>query len=247
MFSVERDAEAGVLVDSSTKFPVGFNAIRIRRDKPDTIFFVLLGKANANRLTLTRRYESTYEVGANRNFPVTAIDQDKKANRGGSAEIQQCVEGCPEGSTGKKHVIDEYDMPIGYIERHIGGSNGGTVRANSVVVSVKGGVEDPKRQSNALYLVDLCPQASGQNDPPALQTDEPKRVSVTARVEVLDNLPGHSVQGPIQVGRVHQPGLNHLSGVHDEKVRITYVSETRIDGTSHARPTIQSDRLLLYG
>jgi len=48
-----------------------------------------------------------------------AIDEDAKLYLGGSAKIQQGVQGCPDGATGVEDIVDEDDILILYGERDV--------------------------------------------------------------------------------------------------------------------------------
>lgn len=73
---------------------------------------VLFGQQHRHILGARGGHVLADEIGADRQFPVTAVDQDRELNRARAAQVTQCVEGGADGAPGEEHIVDQDDERV---------------------------------------------------------------------------------------------------------------------------------------
>ena len=103
-------------------------------------------------------------VGADRQLPVTAVDQHRELHRAGPADVVERVQRGPHGAAGEEHVVDQ-DHPAAVDAA--AGQLGLAERAGGVqpqVVAVEGDVERADRDVDAFECVDAGGEPGGERD-----------------------------------------------------------------------------------
>ena len=77
-------------------------------------------QAQAHILVQGRRDVLAYEVGADRKFAVTAIDQDGKLDTRWAPEIHERVERGSDRTSGEEHIVHQHDGLVVNVEQDIG-------------------------------------------------------------------------------------------------------------------------------
>ena len=80
-------------------------------------------------------------IGANGEFPVTAIYEDSELNRPGTSEIDDGVQRRPDSSPGVKDIINQHNHLIYEIEQDFGFLNQRLVELDLEIVAVEGDVD----------------------------------------------------------------------------------------------------------
>ena len=68
-----------------------------------------LREAHADVLAAAGGQVLADEVGADRQLPVAAVDEDRELHRAGTAELGERVHRGAHGAAGEEHVVDEHD------------------------------------------------------------------------------------------------------------------------------------------
>ena len=111
-------------------------------------------------------------VGADRQLPVAAVDQDRELHGAGPAEVGQRVERGPDGAAGEEHVVDEdHPAAVDAAGRQLGRAEraGG---AQPQVVAVEGDVERADGHLDVFEGADPLGQAAGQRDTPGRDAEQ---------------------------------------------------------------------------
>src|SRR5690606_39591221 len=107
----------------------------------DAVLAIDFGEADVDRLEDRGGDVLADEVGTDGKFAVAAIDEDREADAGGPAEIEQGIERGPDAPAGEKHVVDEDDGCAVDVGWHFAGAKDGCSAAAVEVVAVEADIE----------------------------------------------------------------------------------------------------------
>src|SRR5262245_20892732 len=164
----------------------------------DAVLAVVLAQPYRHRLPPRGGQVLADEVGTDGELSMTAVDQDRQLDHRGPAEIDDSVQGGPDGTAREKHVIDEDDGLALDAERNVGPSDDGGA-AQIEVVPVERDVEGADRQACPVDGGDLPGQPPGDGDPSRPETDEGQ---VAGAGVALEDLVGDAGESPVEGGFV---------------------------------------------
>ena len=145
-------------------------------------------------------YVLAHVVGADGELAVASVDENEELNGAGSPEIDEGIEGGPDGAPGKEDIVDEDYVAIGDAAGYgracaIGRLSGG-VSVVAVGSRVKGGDRDPAIAAGG----NIAGDALGEGETPGADADKEKVRGVRMG---LYELMGNTAEGLADVGGGH--------------------------------------------
>src|SRR5262245_25828204 len=122
---------------------------------------------------------------------MAAVDQDRQLDHRGPAEVDDGVQGGPDGAAREEHVVDEDDGLALDAERDVGPPDDRGA-AQVEVVPVERDVESADRQACPVDGGDLPGQPPGDGDPSGPETDEGQVAGAGVALEDLVRDAGES-------------------------------------------------------
>jgi hypothetical protein len=185
----------------------------IRETEPETLRSQLgagavdLAQVHANELVTRGRHVLADVVGADRQLPVSAVDQDREAHRGGPAVVHQGIHRRPHRAPGVEHVVYDHDRRRGEVKWKVSALDLRLARDAREVVAVEGDIQGPDGDPHALVGFDHVRDPPRQGDAATLDADEGHALGAAVLLDDLmadaDESAPHFVGGH-DLPRAHQ-------------------------------------------
>ncbi len=134
---------------------------------------------------------------------MSAVDEDREADRARAAVIDERVHRGADGAPGEEHIVDEDDHAPIDGERDLRFANDGRVADARQVVAIEGDVDRAERDVHTLVRPDRCLDAGGERVTARPNADDGQKGEVTV---TLDDLVRDPRDGPADVVRREQRG-----------------------------------------
>ena len=162
----------------------------------DGVHAVGLLEPDADPLHQRRGQVLADEVGADRQLPVAAVDEDRETHPARPADVVQRVERGADGAPGEQHVVDQdHGLVVDAARRDLGRQQRAG-RLHPQVVAVHRGVERPDRDVEALHRGDPLGDPLGQRHTAAGDAEEHE---VARALVAFEDLVGDPGQCPVDV------------------------------------------------
>ena len=134
---------------------------------------------------------------------MSAVDEDRQADRAGTSVVDERVHRRADGSAGEKDVVHEDDHASIHGERDVGLAHDRRVADPCQIVAIERDVDRTQRDVDALVRADRRLNACGERVTPRANADdrEEGKIAVT-----LDDLMSDPRDGPADVVRREQRG-----------------------------------------
>ena len=170
-------------------------------DEDDALFVVNFPEANFDDFGVAGLNRAADELGFDRHFAMTAIDQDAQGDAAGAAEIEEAIHGCANGTPGVEDVVDEDEVHAINSEGDVRGLQDCLRRDFGEVVAVEGDVERADRDIDAINATHGPCDAFCEGHTTAANADERK---VAGAATFFDDLMRKTLKGTVNFGSGHQ-------------------------------------------
>src|SRR4051812_25194146 len=182
----------------SLRCPLPVASLGIPLRQQDLVHAVGLGQPDLDLLAAGGRHVLADVVGADRQLPVAAVDQDRELHRPRPAEVAQRVQGGPDRAPGEQDVVDEDHEPA--VDARAGQLRG-LQRADPAqpqVVAVQRDVDGPDVDRGSGERLDAGGQPPGEGGTAGGDADQHQVGEELTGL--LDELVGHAVDDAGDVG-----------------------------------------------
>src|SRR6185295_15866894 len=163
-------------------------------------FLVVVLEHHFDNLGVACLHVFPHVVGLNREFPVTAVDENGELHASRPPEVDEFIQRRSYGAAGIEHVVDQYYGAVGDVGRDIGFVDDRARSYGGQVVAIECYVQLTGWRALALQLLDPIGNSLGEGN---AASPDPNQQQIVGPYVALDDLRSQPRKRPGDTARIH--------------------------------------------